>query len=66
MPVDRTTYTNGSGRHAYEVEVYLNKDARNVSDFRRLTFEVHAVNRTVAAVRLERDGYEVCSVNMVG
>lgn len=59
--VDRNTYTNGNGKHAYEVEVFTSVHRKE-----RKTFEVHANNRDQAARRLERDGYEVCSVNMVG
>ena len=65
MNVDRETYT-GKGKHAYEVEVYADKNCRVTKDFASKKFEVHATNRDQAARKLERDGYEVCSVNMIG
>jgi hypothetical protein len=63
MNKDFTTYTNGNGKHAYDVEVFV--DAADPSKGRK-TFEVHANNRDQAARRVSRDGFVVCSVNMVG
>jgi hypothetical protein len=66
MATDRTTYTNGNGRHAYEVYAYEDKQCRVTKNFKEKIFEVHASNRNQAARRVERDGYEVSSVNMIG
>jgi hypothetical protein len=66
MNTDRTTYTTGKGAHAYDVMVYADKNCRVTKDFTTKTFEVCATNRDQAARRLERDGYEIYSVNMIG
>lgn len=65
MNVDHKTYT-GKGAHAYIVEVYADKNCRVTKDFSTKKFEVHATNRDQAARKLERDGYEIYSVNMIG
>ena len=57
---DHNTYATGKGKHSYDVEV------RTTDMGGRKTFNVWASNRDVAARRLTRDGYEVCSVNMTG
>lgn len=59
---DTTTYTTGKGRHAYDVEVII----RSGDKTERQTFSVYANNRDQAARRVEKDGYEISSVNMVG
>jgi len=61
MNKDYTTYANGKGRHAYDVEAIVAG-----SEKERITFVVHANNRDQAARRVERDLHRVCSVNMVG
>lgn len=55
---DMKTYANGNGKHAYDVEAK--------KDETRVIFLVYATNRDQASRRVERDGYQVCSVNMVG
>lgn len=65
MNNDRT-FADGRGNHAYEVYVYEDKQCRVTKNFAQKIFEVHANNRDQAARRIEREGYEVASVNMVG
>jgi len=59
MTFQANAYTNDANgtrtSHAYDVET-------NVGTFRY----VYANNRTQAAARVKRDGFEVRSVNMVG
>lgn len=61
MNVDRKTYTDRKGSHAYEVEAFI----AGTSNERR-TFEVIASNRDQATRIVERDGHRVASVNMIG
>ena len=55
---DFKTYATGSGTHSYDVECERADE--------RMTFNVWATNRTQAANRVKRDGWEVRSVNMTG
>lgn len=66
METDRTTYARTKGRHAYDVYVYEDKKCRETKNFKQKVFQVSASNRDHAARIVERDGYEVGSVNMVG
>lgn len=66
MNTDYETYANTTGRHAYDVTVYADKNAYETKNFEQKTFRVFAHNRNVAANRVIRDGYHVYSVNMVG
>lgn len=49
----------GNGSHSYEIE------ARN-HEGRRVNLKVDASNRSIAARRVEKAGFKVGSVNMVG
>lgn len=63
MPtIDRTTYATGKAKHAYDVEAYQGAYIAVSATI----FTVYATNRDQAARRVERDGWNVASVNMVG